>query len=129
MGTSSSKPSAITLRPKSPSTTAAPTDPPAEDAAAAENAEEDDDSMSIIILPPRWVRDRETGEEWIEKNRRKDEMLERRGEITHVLRQQGKRFFTRHKDGTMQMDPKRVVHGEFLKVMVRRLLMMHGWFR
>lgn len=38
-------------------------------------------------------------------------MLERRGEVTHVLREQGKRFFTRHKDGTMQMDPKRAPIG------------------
>ena len=99
MGISSSKQDAITVG----------TAPPAAGAAAGEGAEEE--TVTVFILGPRWVRDRNTGQEWVEKNRPKADMLERRGEVTHVLRQQGKRFFTRHKDGTMQMDPKRAPVG------------------
>ncbi|KAG9947985.1 hypothetical protein KCU85_g5398, partial [Aureobasidium melanogenum] len=99
MGISSSKSSTITIR---QSTTEAA--PPAAEEATGEG---EDQSATIIILGPRWVRDRNTGQQYVEKNRRRIDMLERRGEVTHVLREQGKRFFTRHKDGTMQMDPKR----------------------
>ncbi|KAG9587723.1 hypothetical protein KCU77_g3997, partial [Aureobasidium melanogenum] len=99
MGISSSKSSTITIR---QSTTDAA--PPAAEEAAGEGEDQD---ATVIILGPRWVRDRNTGQQYVEKNRRRIDMLERRGEVTHVLREQGKRFFTRHKDGTMQMDPKR----------------------
>ncbi|THW31484.1 hypothetical protein D6D25_05662 [Aureobasidium pullulans] len=106
MGISSSKQDVITVRPASmAAASAVGTAPPAAEAAAGEGAEEE--TVTVFILGPRWVRDRNTGQEWVEKNRPKADMLERRGEVTHVLRQQGKRFFTRHKDGTMQMDPKR----------------------
>ncbi|KAG9829985.1 hypothetical protein KCU98_g12869, partial [Aureobasidium melanogenum] len=99
MGISSSKSSTITIRQST--TDAAP--PAAEEA----TGEGEDQNATVIILGPRWVRDRNTGQQYVEKNRRRADMLERRGEVTHVLREQGKRFFTRHKDGTMQMDPKR----------------------
>ncbi|KAG9564583.1 hypothetical protein KCU71_g2192, partial [Aureobasidium melanogenum] len=99
MGISSSKSSTITIRQST--TDAAP--PAAEEA----TGEGEDPNATVIILGPRWVRDRNTGQQYVEKNRRRIDMLERRGEVTHVLREQGKRFFTRHKDGTMQMDPKR----------------------
>ncbi|CAD0113112.1 unnamed protein product [Aureobasidium uvarum] len=101
MGISSSKSDAITIR-----TSAADVEPPAAEEAAGEE-EEEDENATVIILGPRWVRDRNTGQQYVEKNRPRADMLERRGEVTHALRQQGKRFFTRHKDGTMQMDPKR----------------------
>ena len=102
MGISSSKSSTITLRPS-----AADAAPAAEEAAG----EAEEGNVTVIILGPRWVRDRNTGQQYVEKNRRRDDMLERRGEVTHVLREQGKRFFTRHKDGTMQMDPRRAPIG------------------
>ena len=104
MGISSSKSSTITIRPS-----AADVAPAAAEGAAAEAEQE---RIVVIILGPRWVRDRNTGQQYVEKNRRRDDMLERRGEVTHALREQGKRFFTRHKDGTMQMDPKRAPAGE-----------------
>jgi hypothetical protein len=72
---------------------------------------EEEEDATPRLLGPRTVRDRETGQRWVETNRRKADMLARRGEVTHVLRQQGKRFFTRHKDGTMQMDPRRSSFG------------------
>lgn len=103
MGISSSKSSTITIR-RNPDDAA----PPAAEEAAAEGEE----NVVVIILGPRWVRDRNTGQQYVEKNRRRDDMLDRRGEVTHVLREQGKRFFTRHKDGTMQMDPKRAPVGK-----------------
>lgn len=103
MGISSSKSSTITIR---QSTTDAA--PPASEEATGEGEDQD---ATVIILGPRWVRDRNTGQQYVEKNRRRIDMLERRGEVTHVLREQGKRFFTRHKDGTMQMDPKRASVG------------------
>ncbi|KAG9964578.1 hypothetical protein KCU61_g2731, partial [Aureobasidium melanogenum] len=99
MGISSSKSSTITIRQSTTDAT-----PPAGEEAAGEG---EDPNATVIILGPRWVRDRNTGQQYVEKNRRRIDMLERRGEVTHVLREQGKRFFTRHKDGTMQMDPKR----------------------
>ncbi|KAK6004252.1 hypothetical protein QM012_009102 [Aureobasidium pullulans] len=80
---------------------------PAPPAAEETTGEGEDQNATVIILGPRWVRDRNTGQQYVEKNRRRFDMLDRRGEVTHVLREQGKRFFTRHKDGTMQMDPKR----------------------
>lgn len=103
MGISSSKSSTITVRPSVADTAPA--------AAAEEAAEAEEEHIVVIILGPRWVRDRNTGQQYVEKNRRRDDMLERRGEVTHALREQGKRFFTRHKDGTMQMDPKRAPVG------------------
>lgn len=103
MGISSSKSSTITIRPST-----ADAVPAAAEEAAAEAEEE---HIVVVILGPRWVRDRNTGQQYVEKNRRRDDMLERRGEVTHVLREHGKRFFTRHKDGTMQMDPKRALVG------------------
>jgi len=105
MGISSSKSSTITVRPS-----AADAAPVAAEGAAGEAEEE---KVTVIILGPRWVRDRNTGQQYVEKNRRRDDMLDRRGEVTHVLREQGKRFFTRHKDGTMQMDPKRAPIGRW----------------
>ncbi|KAH0292320.1 hypothetical protein M436DRAFT_61001 [Aureobasidium namibiae CBS 147.97] len=105
MGISSSKSSTITVRPS-----AADAAPAAAEEAAGEIEEE---KVTVIILGPRWVRDKNTGQQYVEKNRRRDDMLERRGEVTHVLREQGKRFFTRHKDGTMQMDPRRAPIGTF----------------
>jgi len=105
MGISSSKSSTITVRPS-----AADAAPVAAEGAAGEAEEE---KVTVIILGPRWVRDRNTGQQYVEKNRRRDDMLERRGEVTHVLREQGKRFFTRHKDGTMQMDPRRAPVGRW----------------
>ena len=110
MGLSSSKQDVIAVRPASLKTSSGVGTVPAATDAAAQNPEapqkEREEDMPIL-LPSRWVRDRNTGEEDIEKNRPRADMLERRGEVTHVLRQHGKRFFTRHKDGTMQMDPKR----------------------
>ncbi|KAG9677720.1 hypothetical protein KCU99_g4399, partial [Aureobasidium melanogenum] len=110
MGISSSKSSTITIR---QSTTDAA--PPASEEATGEGEDQD---ATVIILGPRWVRDRNTGQQYVEKNRRRIDMLERRGEVTHVLREQGKRFFTRHKDGTMQMDPKRASVDEAVLVEV-----------
>ncbi|CAD0091819.1 unnamed protein product, partial [Aureobasidium mustum] len=103
MGISSSKSSTISIRRES-----ADAAPPAAEEATGEG---EDPNVTVIILGPRWVRDRNTGQQYVEKNRRRIDMLERRGEVTHVLREQGKRFFTRHKDGTMQMDPKRASVG------------------
>ncbi|KAG9639197.1 hypothetical protein KCU95_g4583, partial [Aureobasidium melanogenum] len=110
MGISSSKSSTITIRQSTTDTA-----PPAAEEATGEG---EDQNATVIILGPRWVRDRNTGQQYVEKNRRRADMLERRGEVTHVLREQGKRFFTRHKDGTMQMDPKRAssVGGCFWKM-------------
>ena len=107
MGLSSSKQDVISVRPASLKTSSGVGSAPA--AAATENPQtpEKEQEDMPIILPPRWVRDRNTGEESVEKYLPKADMLSRRGEATHVLRQQGKRFFTRHKDGTMQIDPKR----------------------
>jgi hypothetical protein len=109
MGISSSKSSTITIRPSDAD--AAPS--------AAEEAAGDggDENVTVILLGPRWVRDRDTGQQYVEKNRRRIDMLERRGEVTHALREQGKRFFTRYKDGTMQMDPKRAPVGKSIKLM------------
>lgn len=103
MGISSSKSSTISIRRET-----ADAAPPAAEEATGEG---EDQGVTVIILGPRWVRDRNTGQQYVEKNRRRIDMLERRGEVTHVLREHGKRFFTRHKDGTMQMDPKRASVG------------------
>ncbi|KAH0372850.1 hypothetical protein KCU65_g950, partial [Aureobasidium melanogenum] len=103
MGISASKSSTITIRQNT-----ADAAPPAAEEATGEG---EDQTATVIILGPRWVRDRNTGQQYVEKNRRRIDMLERRGEVTHVLREQGKRFFTKHKDGTMQMDPKRAPIG------------------
>ena len=110
MGTSSSKSSTITIR-----RSAADAAPSVAEEAAGEGEDEND---TVIILGPRWVRDRNTGQQYVEKNRRRIDMLERRGEVTHALREQGKRFFTRHKDGTMQMDPKRAPVGGWTSLVV-----------
>jgi hypothetical protein len=110
MGISSSKSSTITIRPSD--TDVAPS---ADEEAAGEGG---DENITVIILGPRWVRDRDTGQQYVEKNRRRIDMLERRGEVTHALREQGKRFFTRYKDGTMQMDPKRATVGKSNKLVV-----------
>jgi membrane protein implicated in regulation of membrane protease activity len=87
--------------------------------AAAEEAtgEGGDESDTVIILGPRWVRDRHTGQQYVEKNRRRIDMLERRGEVTHALREQGKRFFTRYKDGTLQIDPIRAPVGRSIRLL------------
>ena len=103
MGISSSKSSTISIRRNT-----ADAAPPAAEEAAGQG---EDQNVVVIILGPRWVRDRNTGQQYVEKNRRRVDMLDRRGEVTHALRVQGKRFFTRHKDGTMQMDPKRASVG------------------
>jgi hypothetical protein len=102
MGISSSKSSNITIR--------RDTDDAAPPAAEEANGEGDENG-TVIILGPRWVRDRHTGQQYVEKNRRRIDMLERRGEVTHALREQGKRFFTRYKDGTLQIDPVRAPVG------------------
>ena len=110
MGLTSSKSSTITVRPSAGN--AAPV--------TAEEApgEGEDTNVTVIILGPRWVRDRNTGQQYVEKNRPRLDMLERRGEVTHALREEGKRFFTRHKDGTMQMDPKRAIVSRWTSLVV-----------
>lgn len=106
MGVSSSKPSTISIRRNT-----ADAAPPAAEEAAAEG---EDQKVVVVVLEPRWVRDRNTGQQYVEMNRRRIDMLERRGEVTRILREQGRRFFTRHKDGTMQMDPKRASVGGYI---------------
>jgi hypothetical protein len=112
MGISSSKSSNITIRRDADDAA-----PPA----AAPSAAEGDEHGTVIVLGPRWVRDRHTGQQYVEKNRRRIDMLERRGEVTHALREQGKRFFTRYKDGTLQIDPIRAPVGR-----LNRLLAFDG---